>query len=78
MDVIEEIPRIVGNETPSLALLENPERLVFGLRYFTHPLSSLRARYGQNRIQNGIHISLSAQDAIRELQFFFPNSMLPR
>ena len=26
LDVFEEIPRIVGNENPSMAGLENPER----------------------------------------------------
>jgi len=41
----------------------------------THP-DSLRAVYGQDIQQNGIHGSHSCDTAAREIRFFFPNAVL--
>ncbi|KAJ3302341.1 cytoplasmic dynein with WD40 domain [Kappamyces sp. JEL0829] len=71
LDGYEEIAALVGNENPSLAKIESPER-------FAVPAHrSLRGLYGVSRIVNGFHASQDLAQAQREIQFFFPNSTRP-
>ncbi|ORX86756.1 nucleoside diphosphate kinase [Anaeromyces robustus] len=61
-DAIKSLVEFLGPSDPDVARVENPK--------------SLRAKYGKNAFYNGLHCSLTFEDAKKEIGFFFSNAII--
>jgi len=61
-DAINSLIELIGPSDPQLARKEKPK--------------SLRAKYGKTEFYNGLHCSLTFEDAKKEIGFFFSNAII--